>query len=117
MSHGSVNKVMLIGNLGADPDIRYLPDGKPIANLSLATGESWTDKNTGQKQERTEWHRVTIFGGLAGVAQQYLQKGAKIYIEGRLQTRKWQGDDGRDRYTTEIIVDQRGTLHMLGGRT
>ncbi|WP_257265302.1 single-stranded DNA-binding protein [Endozoicomonas sp. ONNA2] len=108
-----VNKVILIGNLGNDPEVRFTPNGSAVANLSLATSESWKDRNTGQQQEKTEWHRIVIFGKLAEIAQQYLRKGSKVYIEGKLQTRKWQGQDGQDRYTTEIVVDQ---LQMLDGR-
>ncbi len=112
-----VNKVILIGNLGNDPDVRFTPNGSAVANLSLATSESWKDRNTGQQQEKTEWHRVVVFGKLAEIAQQYLRKGSKVYIEGKLQTRKWQGQDGQDRYTTEIVVDGfSGQLQMLDGR-
>lgn len=112
-----VNKVILIGNLGNDPDVRFTPNGSAVANLSIATSESWKDRNTGQQQDRTEWHRVVIFGKLAEIAQQYLRKGSKIYIEGKLQTRKWQGQDGQDRYTTEVVVDGfSGQLQMLDGR-
>lgn len=112
-----VNKVILVGNLGNDPDVRFTPNGSAVANLSLATSESWKDRNTGQQQEKTEWHRVVIFGKLAEIAQQYLRKGSKIYIEGKLQTRKWQGQDGQDRYTTEIVVDGfSGQMQMLDGR-
>ncbi|WP_330926645.1 single-stranded DNA-binding protein [Candidatus Sororendozoicomonas aggregata] len=113
----SVNKVTLIGNLGNDPDVRFTPNGSAVANLSVATGESWKDRNTGQLQEKTEWHRVVIFGKLAEIAQQYLRKGAKVYLEGKLQTRKWQDQQGQDRYTTEIVVDGfGGQLVMLDGR-
>jgi single-strand DNA-binding protein len=102
---GSVNKVILIGNLGADPEIRRTQDGRPVANLRIATSESWRDKSTGERREKTEWHRVVIFSeGLAKVAEQYLKKGAKVYIEGALQTRKWQDKDGQDRYSTEIVL-------------
>ncbi|WP_257294265.1 single-stranded DNA-binding protein [Endozoicomonas sp. YOMI1] len=112
-----VNKVILIGNLGNDPDVRFTPNGSAVANLSLATSESWKDRNTGQQQEKTEWHRIVIFGKLAEIAQQYLRKGSRIYIEGKLQTRKWQGQDGQDRYTTEIVVDGfSGQMQMLDGR-
>ncbi len=108
-----VNKVILIGNLGDDPDVRFTGQGAAVANLSLATSEAWTDKQ-GQKQEKTEWHRVVIFGKFAEIAQQYLKKGSKVYIEGKLQTRKWQGQDGQDRYTTEVVVDPiNGQLQML----
>ncbi len=112
-----VNKVILIGNLGNDPDVRYTPNGSAVANLSLATSESWKDRNTGQSQEKTEWHRVVIFGKLAEIAQQYLRKGSKIYLEGKLQTRKWQDQQGQDRYTTEVVVDGfSGQMQMLDGR-
>ena len=104
MSKG-INKVILIGNLGSDPEIRHMPNGNAVANLSLATSESWKDKQTGQKQEKVEWHRVTTYNRLAEIAGEYLKKGSKIYIEGRLQTRKWQGQDGADRYTTEVIAN------------
>ena len=112
-----VNKVILIGNLGNDPDVRYTPNGSAVANLSVATSESWTDKSSGQRQDRTEWHRVVIFGKLAEIAQQYLRKGSKVYLEGKLQTRKWQDQQGQDRYTTEIVVDGfSGQMQMLDGR-
>jgi single-strand DNA-binding protein len=108
----SINKVMLIGNLGKDPEIRYMPSGDAIANLTLATTENWKDKS-GAKQEKTEWHRVAMFGRLAEVAGEYLKKGSSVFIEGKLQTRKWQDKDGNDRYTTEIIANE---MKMLGGR-
>jgi single-strand DNA-binding protein len=108
-----VNKVILIGNLGADPEVRYLPNGRAIANIRLATAESWKDKETGQLQERTEWHRIVFYGPLAEIVKEYLHKGSQVYVEGRLQTRKWQGQDGQDRYTTEIVAAE---MHMLGGR-
>ncbi len=112
-----VNKVILIGNLGNDPDVRYTPNGSAVANLSVATSESWKDRNTGQTQEKTEWHRVVIFGKLAEIAQQFLRKGSKVYLEGKLQTRKWQDQQGQDRYTTEIVVDSfSGQMQMLDGR-
>lgn len=111
-----VNKVILIGNVGGDPETRYLPNGNAVTNITLATTDSWKDKQTGQQQERTEWHRVVFFGKLAEIAGEYLRKGSQCYVEGRLQTRKWQGQDGQDRYTTEIIVDMNGTLQLLGGR-
>ncbi len=111
-----INKVILVGTLGRDPEIRYAPNGNAIANLSVATSEQWTDKNTGQKQERTEWHRVVIFGKLAEIAGEYLRKGSQCYFEGKLQTRKWTDQNGVDRYTTEVVVDQRGTMQMLGGK-
>ena len=108
----SVNKVILIGNLGRDPEVRYLPDGGAITNVSIATTESWKDKN-GEKQEKTEWHRVAFFGKLAEIAGEYLKKGSPVYVEGRLQTRKWQDKDGNDKYTTEIVADR---MQMLGSR-
>ena len=110
-----VNKVILIGNVGGDPETRYLPNGNAVTNVTLATSDRWKDKQTGQPQERTEWHRVVFFGKLAEIAGQYLNKGSQVYVEGRLQTRKWQGQDGQDRYTTEVVVDQGGTFQMLGG--
>ena len=112
-----VNKVILIGNLGGDPDVRFTPNGSAVANLNVATSESWTDKNTGQRQDRTEWHRVVVFGKLAEICQQYLRKGSKVYLEGKLQTRKWQDQQGQDRYTTEVVVDGfGGQMQMLDGR-
>lgn len=107
-----INKVILIGNLGSDPEIRYMPTGGAVANLSLATSESWTDKQTNEKKEVTEWHRVVIYQRLAEIAGQYLKKGSKIYIEGRLRTRKWQDQQGVERYATEIIAEE---LQMLDG--
>ena len=112
-----INKVILVGNLGAKPEVKYASNGNAIANLSVATSDSWTDKNTGQKQERTEWHRVSLFGKLAEIAGQYLDKGSKVYVEGKLQTRKWQDQNGQDRYTTEVVVSGfNGTLQMLDRR-
>ncbi|MDC7789555.1 single-stranded DNA-binding protein [Rhodoplanes sp. TEM] len=115
---GSVNKVILIGNLGADPEIRRTQDGRPIANLRIATSETWRDKATGERREKTEWHRVVIFNeGLCRVAEQYLKKGAKVYIEGSLQTRKWQDQQGQDRYSTEVVLQGfNSVLTMLDGR-
>ena len=115
---GSINKVTLIGNLGADPEIRQTQDGNPIANLRVATNETWRDKATGERRERVEWHRVTIFNeSLARISEQYLKKGSKVYIEGQLQTRKWQDQSGQDRYTTEVVLQRyRGELTMLDGR-
>ena len=115
---GSVNKVILIGNLGKDPEIRRTQDGRPIANLSVATSESWRDKATGERKEKTEWHRVVIFSeGLCKIAEQYLKKGSKVYIEGALQTRKWQDKDGKDKYSTEVVLRNFGsTLTMLDGK-
>lgn len=109
-----VNKVILVGNVGQDPEVRYLPNGGSVANISLATSESWMDKNTNQKQEKTEWHRVVFFGKLADIVSQYVKKGSKLYVEGKLQTRKWQDQSGQDKYTTEIVVDGfTGTMQML----
>lgn len=116
-----VNKVILIGNLGSDPEVRYTPDGVPVANFSLATTESWNDRNTGERQERTEWHRLVIWRRQAEVAQQYLKKGSKIYVEGKLQTRSWDDQSGQKRYTTEVVVfdmqmlDSRGEGGGSGG--
>ncbi len=116
---GSVNKVILIGNLGKDPEIRHTQDGRPIANLSVATSESWKDKNTGERKEKTECHRVVIFSeGLAKVAEQYLRKGSKVYLEGALQTRKWQDQSGQDKYSTEVVLQGfNSNLTMLDGRS
>src|SRR5947207_9982760 len=115
---GSVNKVILIGNLGADPEIRRTQDGRPIANLRIATSDSWRDKATGERREKTEWHSVVIFNeNLCKIAEQYLKKGSKVFIEGSLQTRKWQGQDGQDRYSTEVVLQNfNGTLTMLDAR-
>jgi single-strand DNA-binding protein len=112
----SVNKVILIGNVGGNVDLRYMPNGNAVANITLATSDSWKDKQTGQQQERTEWHRISFFGKLAEIVGQYVSKGSKLYIEGRLQTREWE-KDGVKRYTTEIIVDMNGTMQMLDGRS
>lgn len=110
-----VNKVILIGTVGSDPEIRYMPSGEAVANISLATNEVWKDKSTGQQQEKTEWHRVVIFGKLAEVAGEYLRKGSPVYFEGKLQTRKWQDrNSGQDKYTTEIVVDFNGEMQFLG---
>ncbi len=108
-----INKVILVGNLGADPDTRYMPSGGAVTNLSLATSESWKDKQSGEQKERTEWHKVAMFGRLAEISAEYLRKGSQVYIEGKLRTRKWQDRDGNDRWTTEIIADE---MQMLGGR-
>lgn len=108
-----INKVILVGHLGRDPEIRYSANGQAIANVSVATSESWKDKNTGEKQERTEWHRVVFFGRLAEIAGEYLKKGSQVYVEGRLQTRKWQDKEGNDRYTTEVVAND---MQMLGSR-
>ena len=115
---GSVNKVILVGNLGADPEIRRLNSGDPVVNFRIATSETWRDKNSGERKEKTEWHNVVIFNdNLAKVAEQYLKKGMKVYVEGQLQTRKWQGQDGQDRYTTEVVLQKfRGELQMLDAR-
>lgn len=110
-----VNKVILVGTLGQDPDVRYMGNGNPVTNLSLATSEQWTDKQSGQKVERTEWHRVVMYGKVAEIAGEYARKGAQIYIEGKLQTREWE-KDGIKRYTTEIVVDNNGTMQLLGSR-
>jgi single-strand DNA-binding protein len=115
MSRG-INKVILIGNLGADPEVRYTQGGDAVANVSLATSEAWKDKQTGENKERTEWHRVVFFGKVAEVVQQYLHKSSKIYVEGQLRTRKWQGQDGQDRYPTEIVVAMGGPMQMLDSR-
>ncbi|WFF40853.1 single-stranded DNA-binding protein [Salinicola endophyticus] len=109
-----VNKVILIGNLGQDPEVRFLPSGNPVCNLRIATTDTWTDRQSGQRQERTEWHSVVLFNKLAEIAQQYVKKGSRIYIEGRLQTRKWQGQDGQDRYSTEIVGND---MQMLDSRS
>ncbi|MGA7973595.1 MAG: single-stranded DNA-binding protein [Pseudolabrys sp.] len=116
---GSVNKVILIGNLGADPEIRRTQDGRPIANLRVATSDTWRDKNTGERREKTEWHRVVIFNeGLCRIAEQYLKKGSKVYLEGALQTRKWQDKEGQDRYSTEVVLQGfNSQLTMLDGRS
>ena len=116
---GSVNKVILVGNLGKDPEIRRTQDGRPIANLRIATSDTWRDKATGERREKTEWHSVVIFNeNLCKIAEQYLKKGAKVFIEGSLQTRKWQGQDGQDRYSTEVVLQGfNGNLTMLDGRT
>lgn len=111
-----VNKVILVGTLGKDPEVRFAANGTAIANLSVATSEQWNDRATGEKQEKTEWHRVVIFGKLAEIAQQYLHKGSQVYLEGKLQTRKWQDQaTGQDRYSTEVVLDVNGTMQMLGG--
>lgn len=116
MAGRGVNKVILIGNLGQDPETRYTPNGNAVVNLNLATDESYKDRQTGQMVPKTEWHRIVMFGKIAEVAGQYLRKGSKVYIEGKLQTRKWQGQDGQDRYTTEVVVDINGQMQMLDSR-
>lgn len=108
-----VNKVILVGNLGQDPEVRYTANGAAVANITVATSEQWTDKQSGQKQEKTEWHRVVLFGRLGEIAGEYLRKGSQVYLEGKLQTRKWQDQNGQDRYTTEIVANE---MQMLGGR-
>lgn len=108
-----INKVILVGNLGADPETRYMPSGKPVTNIRIATSDGWTDKQTGEKQERTEWHAVVLFEKLAEISAEYLRKGSQVYIEGSLRTRKWQDKEGKDRYTTEIVARE---MQMLGGR-
>lgn len=108
-----VNKAIIIGNLGADPEVRYLPSGGQVANINVATTEQWRDKATGENRENTEWHRIVFFGRLAEIVGEYLKKGNQVYVEGRIQTRKWQGQDGQDRYTTEIVANE---MQMLGGR-
>lgn len=112
MSRG-VNRVIVIGNLGQDPEVKYMPNGGAVCNITVATSESWKDKNTGEQQEKTEWHRVVMFKRLAEIAGEYLRKGAKVYIEGKLQTRKWQDKDGNDRYSTEIVAHE---MQMLSGK-
>ena len=113
MSNG-VNKVLIIGNLGSDPEIKYTKAGDPVANLSIATSESWKDKNSGDLQEKVEWHRVVMFSRLAEIAEQYLKKGSKVFVEGKLQTRKWQDQEGKDRYTTEVVAKE---MTMLDSRS
>nr|WP_310615671.1 single-stranded DNA-binding protein [Pantoea cypripedii] len=116
MASRGINKVILVGYLGQDPEIRYTPNGNAVANLSLATSESWRDKQSGEQKETTEWHRVVIFGKLAEVAGEYLRKGSQVYIEGQLRTRKWQDQQGQDRYSTEVVVSVNGTMQILGSR-
>ncbi|EAB8796030.1 single-stranded DNA-binding protein SSB2 [Citrobacter werkmanii] len=116
MATRGVNKVILVGNLGQDPEVRYMPNGGAVANLTLATSESWRDKHDGEIREHTEWHRVVVFGKLAEIASEYLRKGAQVYIEGQLRTRKWTDQSGQDKYTTEVVVGQNGTMQMLGRR-
>ena len=117
MASKGVNKVILVGNLGNDPEIRYMPSGATVANIAIATSESWRDKATGEQKEKTEWHKVAIFGKLAEVSGEYLRKGSQVYIEGQLQTRKWQDQSGQDRYSTEVVVQGfNGVMQMLGGK-
>ncbi len=115
MASRGINKVILIGNLGQDPEVRYMPNGGAVCNITVATSETWKDKNTGEQQERTEWHRVVMFRRLAEIAGEYLRKGSKVYLEGKLQTRKWQDQQGNDRYTTEIVADEMQMLDSRGG--
>lgn len=117
MASRGINKVILVGNLGQDPEIRYMPNGNAVANFSVATSESWKDKQTGESRDRTEWHRVVVFGKLAEITGEYVKKGTQVYIEGQLQTRKWQDQSGTDRYTTEVVVNTvGGSLQILGSR-
>lgn len=117
MASRGVNKVIIVGNLGNDPEVKYMPSGSAVANLTVATSESWKDKNTGEQKEKTEWHRVAIFGKLAEIAGEYLRKGSQVYLEGQLQTRKWQDQQGQDRYTTEVVIQGfNGVMQMLGGK-
>ncbi|MEB6533235.1 single-stranded DNA-binding protein [Pantoea stewartii] len=116
MASRGVNKVILVGNLGQDPEVRFMPNGGAVANITLATSESWRDKQTGENKEVTEWHRVVLFGKLAEVAGEYLRKGSQVYIEGQLRTRKWQDQGGQERYTTEVLVNVGGVMQMLGGK-
>ncbi|MCX8588247.1 MULTISPECIES: single-stranded DNA-binding protein [unclassified Gilliamella] len=117
MANRGINKVILVGNLGQDPEVRYMPNGSAVANFSVATSESWKDKQTGENRDRTEWHRVVVFGKLAEIAGEYIKKGTQVYLEGQLQTRKWQDQTGNDRYTTEVVVNPiGGTLQILSSR-
>ena len=117
MASRCVNKVILIGNLGNDPEVRYMPSGGAVTNITIATSESWRDKTSGEEKEKTEWHRVVFMGKLAEIAGEYLKKGSKVYVEGKLQTRKWQDQSGQDKYTTEIMVDSfNGVMQMLSGK-
>lgn len=118
MASRGINKVIIVGNLGGDPEVRYMPSGDAVANLTVATSESWKDKATGEQKEKTEWHRVAIFGKLAGIAGEYLRKGSQVYLEGQLQTRKWQDQQGNDRYSTEVVLQGfNGVMQMLGGKS
>ena len=116
MASRGINKVILVGNLGQDPEVRYRPNSNAVTTLSIATSESWRDKQTGEMKEQTEWHRVVLFGKLAEVASEYLRKGSQVYIEGQLRTRKWQDQHGQDRYSTEVVVNVNGSMQMLGSR-
>ena len=112
-----VNKVIIVGNLGQDPEVKFMPSGEAVANISIATSETWKDKQTGEQKEKTEWHRVSMFGKLAEIAGEYLKKGSKVYIEGKLQTRKWQNAEGKDQYTTEVVLQgYNGVMQMLDGK-
>lgn len=118
MASRGINKVIIVGNLGGDPEVKYMPSGDAVANLTVATSESWKDKATGEQREKTEWHRVAIFGKLAEIAGEYLRKGSQVYLEGQLQTRKWQDQSGQDRYSTEIVLQGfNGVMQMLGGKS
>jgi single-strand DNA-binding protein len=116
MASRGINKVILVGHLGQDPEVRYMPNSNAVTTLSIATSESWRDKQTGEMKEQTEWHRVVLFGKLAEVASEYLRKGSQVYIEGQLRTRKWQDQQGQDRYSTEVVVNVNGSMQMLGSR-
>ena len=116
MAARGVNKTILLGNIGNEPELRYIPNGNAVASVSIATSDTWKDKNTGEPQERTEWHRVVFFGKIAEIVGQYVHKGSKLYVEGRLQTRKWTDQQGVERYTTEVIVDMGGTMQLLDGK-
>ena len=117
MANRGINKVILVGHLGQDPEVRYMPNGNAVANFSVATSESWKDKQTGETRDRTEWHRIVVFGKLAEIAGEYIKKGTQVYLEGQLQTRKWQDQSGQDRYTTEVVINPLGgTLQMLVSR-
>ncbi|QQP86903.1 single-stranded DNA-binding protein [Entomomonas asaccharolytica] len=116
MAQRGINKVILVGNIGNEPEMRYMPNGNAVTTVSLATSDTWKDKNTGEQKERTEWHRVTFFGKIAEIVGQYVHKGSKLYVEGRLQTRKWEDQQGIERYTTEIMVDMGGTMQLLDSR-
>ena len=117
MANRGINRVILVGHLGQDPEVRYMPNGNAVANFSIATSESWKDKQTGENRDKTEWHRVVVFCKLAEIAGEYLKKGSQVYLEGQLQTRKWQDQSGQDRYTTEVVINPLGgTLQILGGR-
>ena len=117
MANRGINKVILVGNLGQDPEVRYMPNGNAVANFSVATSESWKDKQTGESRDKTEWHRIVVFGKLAEITGEYIKKGTLVYIEGQLQTRKWQDQSGQDHYTTEVVINSLGgTLQILGSR-